>query len=184
VGGIFPQIESVNMSKLQLKKELQRLDKEQLIEQICELYSTYKPVKEYYHSLLHPDNIQELYEKYKAAIVNEFYPVGKRGPKLRFSVAKKAISDFCLLKPPPKLVAELMVTLAENACKFTNDFGDMPEQFYNSAANNFERALKFLQKEELLDDYQPRFEKCLQYVEYCGYGFADGINDVYNEYYT
>ena len=32
------------MSKLQLKKELQRLTKEQLIEQITELYDAYKPV--------------------------------------------------------------------------------------------------------------------------------------------
>jgi len=38
----------ITMSKLQLKKELQKLTKEQLIEQITELYDSYKPVKEYY----------------------------------------------------------------------------------------------------------------------------------------
>ena len=172
------------MSKLQLKKELQRLSKEQLIEQICELYSTYKPVKDYYNTFLNPDNIQELFEKYKAIIVNEFFPERKsRGPKLRFSVAKKAIADFSTLKPPPVLIANLMVTLAENACKFTNHYGDMPEQFYNSAANNFVKALQYLQKEGFLDDFKLRFEDCLKYVEDCGYGFADGINDVFDEYY-
>jgi len=46
------------MSKLQLKKELQRLTKEQLIGQICELYDSYKLVKEYYNTLLNPGNIQ------------------------------------------------------------------------------------------------------------------------------
>ena len=76
-----------------------------------------------------------------------------------------------------------MVTLAENACKFTNHYGDMPEQFYNSAANNFVKALQYLQKEGFLDDFKLRFEDCLKYVEDCGYGFADGINDVFDEYY-
>jgi hypothetical protein len=52
------------MSKSKLKKELQKLNKEQLIEQITELYETYKPVKEYYNTFLNPDNIQELFQKY------------------------------------------------------------------------------------------------------------------------
>jgi len=172
------------MSKLQLKKELQRLTKEQLIEQITELYDAYKPVKEYYNTLLNPDNIQELYEKYKSIIVNEFYPNTKSwNPKTRFSVAKKAIADFAALKPPPMLLADLMVTLAENACKFTYDYGDMTEQFYNSAVSNFERALKYLQKESLLDDFKLRCENCLKYAKPCGYCFPDEMNDVFDEYY-
>jgi hypothetical protein len=119
------------MSRLQLKKELQKLTKEQLVEQIAELYDAYKPVKEYYQTFLNPDNIQELFEKYKAIIINEFYPNTKSwNPKTRFSVAKKAIADFGALKPPPGLFADLLVTLAENACQFTYDYGDMSEQFY------------------------------------------------------
>ena len=74
------------MSKSILKKELQKLTKEQLIDQISELYDTYKPVKEYYQTFLNPGNIQELFEKYKAIIVHEFYPKTKSwNPKIRFS---------------------------------------------------------------------------------------------------
>jgi hypothetical protein len=172
------------MSKPQLKKELQKLSKEQLIEQIAELYDSYKPVKEYYQTFLNPNNIQELFEKYKAVIINEFYPDTKSwDPKTRFSVAKKAIADFGALKPLPILLADLMVTLAENACKFTYDYGDMSEQYYNSAVSNFERALKFLQKEGLLEDFKTRCEECLEYAEPCGYCFPDEMNDVFDEYY-
>ena len=76
-----------------------------------------------------------------------------------------------------------MVTLAENACKFTYEYGDMTEQFYNSAVSNFERALKYLQKEGLLDDFKLRCEDCLKYAEPCGYGFPDEMSDVFDEYY-
>jgi len=172
------------MSKLQLKKELQKLTKEQLIEQITELYDTYKPVKEYYKTFLNSDNIQDLFTKYKAIIVHEFYPENKsRNPKLRFSVAKKAIADFSTLKPPPILLADLMVTLVENACQLTHDYGDMSEQFYNSAVNNFERALKYLLKEGLLDDFRSQCKDCLKYAEFCGYGFSDEMNSVFDDYY-
>jgi len=172
------------MSKTQLKKELQSLTKEQLIEQITVLCDTYKPVKEYFQTFLNPENIQELFAKYKAVIVNEFYPETKSwNPKMRFSVAKKAIADFGALKPSPKLLADLMVTLAENASKFTYDYGDMTEQYYNSTVTNFERALKYMHKEGLLDDFKLRCEDCLKYAEPCGYGFPDEMNDVYYEYY-
>jgi hypothetical protein len=172
------------MSKLQLKKELQKLTKDQLIEHITELYDTYKPVKEYYNTFLNPGNIQELFEKYKTIIVNEFYPNTKSwNPKTRFSVAKKAIADFGALKPPSKLLADLMVTLVENACRFTYDYGDMSEQFYDSTVTNFIRTLKYLEKEGLLDDFKLRCEKCLKYAELCGYGFPDEVDNAFYDYY-
>jgi len=172
------------MSKLQLKKELQKLTKEQLIEQIFELYDTYKPVKEYYKAFLYPESVQELYEKYKEIIIEKFNP-SKMTRNLRtcFPVAKKAISDFSVLKPPSKLLADLMVTLAEKACSSSDDYGDMPEQFYTDASNSFVRALKYLKKEGLLNDFKPQCKKCLKYAKACGGGFYDGISDVFYEYY-
>ena len=172
------------MSKIQLKKELHKLTKEQLIEQITELYDLFKPVKEYYQTYLNPQNIEELLEKYRAIIVNEFYPNTKsRNPKLRFSVAKKAIADFGMLKPPPKLIADLMLTLAENACKITYNYGDMTDQYYQSTRNNFERALKYLYKEGLLNDFKLRCEICLKYCVDCGYGFTEDMEDLFDGYY-
>ena len=40
-------------------------------------------------------NEKEKFKKYRSVIINEFYPEADRfDPSLRFSVAKKAISDF------------------------------------------------------------------------------------------
>jgi hypothetical protein len=172
------------MSKSQLKKELQKLNKEQLIEQIGELYDAYKPIREYYATFLNPDNIQEVFEKYRNIIINEFYPIPKLWEaKTRFSVAKKAIADFSTLKPPSELLADLMITLVENASQFTHDYGDMPEQYYDSTISNFERALKYLYKEDLLNNFKLRCEKCLEYADPCGYGFPDEMADVFYKYY-
>jgi len=172
------------MSKIQLKKELQKLTKEQLIEQIIELYDTHKPVKEYYKAFLNPVRILEQFENYKAMIVNKFNPDKiSRNMRTYFPVGKKAVADFSALKPPPGLLADLMVTLVENACQLSGDWGDMPEQHYNNTVNSFERALKFLRKEGLLDDFRPRCLKCLKKAIKCGGGFSDGMYAVYDDYY-
>ncbi len=171
------------MSKTTLKKHLQSLTKEQIIEQVLCLYDACKPAKDYLEYILSPDE-KEQFEKYKAIIVNEFYPKGKFSePKTRFSVAKKAIADFRSLNPSPELLGDLMVTLPEMACQFTNDYGDMWEQYYTSAATNFELALKFLQKNNLQGQFKLRCQDCVKYAEPCGYGFADEISDLFDQYY-
>jgi hypothetical protein len=171
------------MSKAALKKELQLLTKAQLTEQILELYNTYKSVKEYYEHYLNPQGEKELMEKYKAIIVKEFFPKSNRIGRTRFSVAKKAITDFRALHPSPELLADVMVTLPEMACQFTYDYGDMGESFYTSVANNFEAALKFLKKEDLLNKFKSRCENCVTNSKWCGYGFKDEMKDLFGEYY-
>ena len=172
------------MSKNALKKHLQTLTNEQMIETILELYEIMKPVKEYFEFYLNP-NEQEMFEKYKAIIVNEFYPKGKYAqPKTRFSVAKKAIADFRALKPSPELLGDLMLILAEMACKFTYDYGDMTEQYYESACTNFRNALIYLQKYNLLDRFKLRCTDCVKYASPCGYGFADEISELVYEYFN
>ena len=172
------------MSKIALKKHLQSLTKEQLIETTLDMYDNLKPVKEYFEFFMNP-NENEMFEKYKSVIVNEFYPKGKyTDPKTRFSVAKKAIADFRVLKPSPELLGNLMLTLPEMACMFTRDYGDMWEQYYDSAYNNFKNALLYLQKNNLLENFKLRCEDCVKYASNCGYGFADDMADLYYQYYN
>ncbi len=172
------------MSKSNLKKHLQSLTPEQIIELLLDIYDNSKPAKEYFEYYLSP-NEKEQFVKAKAIIVNEFYPKSKSAdPKTRFSVAKKAISDFKALHPSQELLGDLMVTLAENASKFTFNYGDMWEQYYTSTVTNFEIALKFLKQNSLLDNFKLRCLDCLKYAEPCGYGFPDEMDQVFYDYYS
>lgn len=172
------------MSKSTLKKHLQSLTKEQVIELVLKLYDAYKPEREYLEHLMIPDE-KGLLEKYKSIIINEFFPKGKFiDGKLRFSVAKKAIADFQVLKPSPELLGDLLVTLPEVACQYTSEFGDMTEQYYTSTATNFQRALIFLRRNDLLEHYKTRCQRCVKYAEKCGYGFSDEIANLFFEFYS
>ena len=171
------------MSKTTLKKELQKLTKEQLVEQIVDLYDKNKSVKEFYDFYLNPSNEKELVKKYKKIIRKEFNVENPMYSSEKFSVAKRAISDFRDLQPSPEALADVMLYLPESACELTYRYGDYSEQFYNAAYNNFAAALKFIAKHKLLESFKLRAEQCVKWASPCGYGFAYEIESEYDEYY-
>lgn len=160
------------------------MPKELIIKFVLEVYQHNKQTKEYIEYLLNP-NEKEMLEKFREIVMNEFYPKkNKHDPKLRFSVCKKAISEFRSLKPAPALLAELLITFPETACKFAHECGDMCEQYYDSAVANYEIALKYIQKNDLLQPYKQRCKKCIKYASKGGYGFKDQIESIFDEYYS
>ena len=170
------------MSKAKLKKLLTTFTKEEIINVVLELYDARKEAQEYLDFFLNPNDEAKL-EEYKQIIYNEFYP--KRGePKMRFSVCRKAISDFKKLKPHPACIADLMLFYIEVGVRFTAEYGDMWEQYYTSLENNFARALEFIYKNGYLTDFQSRIEQMLKESEICGWGFPDTLYDFYYEYYN
>ena len=88
------------------------MDKSEIIKMVLELYSARKEAKEYLDFYAEPNEGQKL-EEYKHIIREEFYPSRNREPKTRFSVCRKALSDFKKLKPSEDSVAELMVFYME-----------------------------------------------------------------------
>lgn len=168
------------MPKSQLKKHLTALTKEQVIDVVLELYEARKEAKEYLDFYMNPnDDIK--FEEYKNIIYNEFYP--KRGePKCRFSVCRKAISDFKKLKPHPSYIAELMLFYIETGINLTVEYGDMWEQFYTALENNFEKAMQFICKCGYLEEFRTRIEQMLQASEECGWGFPDTLYGIYEQY--
>lgn len=170
------------MSTNRLKKHLQSLTKEQIVEVVLDAYDNSKAVQEYFDFYLQP-NEKEKIKKYKAIIEKEFGVKNPMRAGLRYSVAKKAISDFASLKPSPDALADLMLSLPEAACRFTREFGDMDEPFYNGAANNFKRALDFMAKHGLLENFKLRCTECVKHASFCGYGFADEMAELFLIYY-
>ena len=156
------------------------MDKSEIIKMVFELYSARKEAKEYLDFYAEPNEDQKL-EEYKHIIREEFYPSRNREPKTRFSVCRKALSDFKKLKPSEDSVAELMVFYMENACQFTYDYGDMWEQLYDSVESNFDKTLRHIVLYDLWDKYDSRIKQCLRWASPCGWGFPDALNDMYEE---
>jgi len=161
-----------------LKIYLNSLDEKTLKEEIIGLFKLHPAVKEYFSLKICPEHENELLEKYKKIVKNEFFPDRGFG-KLRYSVMKKAVSDFKKIAKLPVNIAELMVFYVENGVAFTNNFGDVDERFYNNILAMYESVLKYVVDENLQKSYQTRLKEIVEEGDGIGWGFSDELTGLY-----
>lgn len=98
------------------------------------------------------------------------------------SFCRKAVSEFKSLDPLPELLADLMLSIPEYASQIADECGDMWEQFYDAAENNFKAAMKFISQHHLQSHFQQRIDTILHNCESSGWGFPDTMWDIYYDY--
>ncbi|WP_166923126.1 DUF6155 family protein [Flavobacterium poyangense] len=149
------------MSKRDLKKYLGELNKEQLEEQIIELYEKFAPVKVYYDFAFNPKE-DKLLQECKLKISHEYFPVKKpqarRSPKakMRRSVAQKYIKHFIALGVDPFVIADVMLYNIEIAQTYSSQSPVKQELFCKSMFNSFEQAVHFVISNGILNEFKNR----------------------------
>lgn len=142
------------VSKRALKKYLASLPKPALEEQLLDLYERFAPVKKYYDFAFNPKE-DKLIQEAKTRISNEYFPLKRKRPRARRSVAQKYIKQFRTLGMAPYLIADLMLFNLEIAQAFSRE-KKVPETFYKSMLNSFTEVAQYLSQETLLSDYRDR----------------------------
>jgi len=143
------------MSKRDLKKYLNELSKEQLEEQLLELYGKFKEVKTYYDFAFNP-NEDKLIGEAKAKIINEYFPARGKRAKMRRSVAQKYIKHFITLGVDVTLIADLMLFSLETAQKFSARKQIKYESFYKSMFTTYYQAVNFMIENAILNEFLER----------------------------
>lgn len=165
---------------MSIKTELGKLEKSALIEIISDLYKKNKSVQEYLNFYIKPDE-DGLFEKYRAKVYEAFFP--KRGFGYNLKQGKQSITDFKKLGPSAESLADLMLFYVETGVKFTGDYGDMNETFYNSMESTYANALKIIYKERLLEVFKQRSMQILDDTRDMGWGFHDSLSDTFYQFY-
>ena len=146
------------MSKRELRKYLKELTKEQLEDQIIDLYERFKPVKEYYDFAFNPKE-NELIEQCRFQISKEYYPIGSRKAKMRRSVAQKWIKKLMLFDADASLLADVMFFNIEIALTFSGEHFIRQESFFTSMYKSFDETLRFVSEKGILAEFKGRIEK-------------------------
>lgn len=149
------------MSKRDLKKYIKELNKEQLEEQIIELYEKFSAVKVYYDFVFNPKE-NSLLQESKIKISNEYFPLKTSGrgkkPKMRRSVAQKYIKHFMVLGVDPFVIADLMLYNIEIAQTFSAGNAIKQDLFFKSMLNSFEQATHYLVANGILPEFKLRLK--------------------------
>lgn len=151
------------MSKRELKKYIGTLTKKQLEEQVIDLYSRFKPVKEYYNFVFNPKE-EKLIIECKFKINKEYFPTNGRKPKKRRSVAQKFIKKFILLGVSQLLIADIMLYNIEIAQEFETDY-KVNDSFYTSMLKSFEEAIEFINDNGIKLEFKQRINNIIKLTE-------------------
>ncbi|MEK6153784.1 DUF6155 family protein [Flavobacteriaceae bacterium 3-367] len=162
------------MGKRALKKYLEGLEREGLSEQLLDLYNRFPVVKEYYDFVFDPKEEKRIQEA-KVRISNEYFPVKRRKPKARRSVAQKFIKHFITLGVASHMVADLMLYNLEVAQAFAGD-RKVPDAFYRSMLNSFSQAVQYISLNGLLPDFKDRVRIIYETVQEQEWLFQEGFS--------
>ena len=143
------------MSKRDLKKYLNELNKEQLETQIIELYNKFSNVKVYYDFVFNP-NEEKLVREAKFKISNEYFPLKGKKSKMRRSVAQKIIKHFVSIGVDVFIIADLMLYNIEIAQTFSAEKSIKQELFFKSMLTSFQQAVGFLIAHGIFNEFQSR----------------------------
>lgn len=168
----------------ELKRYLSFKEPQGLRDEILELFKLFPDVREYYSAKLNPGSETELLGKYKKIVRNEFFP--ERGfPRMRYSIAKKAISDFKRISRNPGDIADLMLVYVEAGVDCTMEYGDIDENFYYSMETMYEKAAAHISKNNLRKEFQERCKKVMLRPQGAvGWGFSESLSETYYEYFA
>jgi len=140
------------MSKKLLQKHLVELQKEHLEIMVLDLYDKFPEVKTYFNFVFNP-NENKLLEQARVKVANEFFPLKRKRPKARRSVAQKYIKHFKTLCMSPELIAEFMwynIGLMHTFCE------EKPQRlpFFKSFCNFYKEALQFASYHQIIPLYK------------------------------
>lgn len=143
------------MSKRDLKKYLKDLNKEQLEEQLTELYEKFKDVKVYYDFAFNP-NEDKLIGEAKVKIAHEYFPIKGRRAKMRRTVAQKFIKHFLTLGVDVTMVADLMLFTIETAQRYSSKKYIKYDSFFKSMFTAYQQAVNFIIENGILNEFIDR----------------------------
>lgn len=146
------------MSKKDLKEYIHHLTKEQLQDQILDLYARFKDVKEFYDFAFNPKE-NKLMEECKFKISKEYFPVNGRKAKMRRSVAQNYIRHFKRLGVDSSLIADIMLYNIEVAQTYTSEQFIKQESFYKSMLKSFQEAVTYIRDNGLDNEFKARLNK-------------------------
>jgi Zn-dependent M32 family carboxypeptidase len=145
------------MSKRALKTYISKLSKKALEEQLLELYEKFPTVKTYYDFAFNPKE-DKLVQEAKTKISNEYFPLKRKRPKARRSVAQKYLKHFKKLGVDPYLIADIMCYNLEIAQTFSRE-KNVPDAFYKSMLNSFIEVIQFTTVQGVFSEFKERILK-------------------------
>jgi hypothetical protein len=163
-----------------VRQQLATWEKPALLALVKDLYGAAAENRDFIHARSETGECGgESLEKYRSKIVEQFFPVHGFG-KLKLGEARKAIRDYRKATGNLDGTAELLMTYVENGTRFTHEYGDIDERFYDSVESALDELAALLRGKARgsYPQFRDRLAKVEQMADGIGWGFHDFVKDV------
>jgi hypothetical protein len=169
---------------LQIEKQLDYLDKPELIETLKGLFDlsadnrTFLAVR-----FLEQGDSGEALERCRKRIVDQFFPARGFG-KLNLRLARQAIRDYQKTTSDLAGTIDLMLTYVEQGTQFTNTYGDIDERFYDSLESvlgDMADQLTTAPGAALYPRFEKRIDALAKAAHDLGWGYGDFVTNTIAE---
>jgi hypothetical protein len=167
---------------IDVKKPIKSFDVSQLVELVKDLYQLPDENKNFLHARFVTGSAP--LSKYKKMILVSLYPdVMDENDDFEFEHAEKAINDYAKATRDNEGTADLMVYYVECGNKFTLDYGDINDAFYDTLVEMYEKAIKSVCKlpKNRQEPFRKRLEKIMKSANGMGWGYYDDLCHFYYE---
>jgi hypothetical protein len=167
-----------------VKETIASLDKKELIQLIASLYRLSGRNRDFLHARFSIGD--DPISPYKKVIKECMFPDVMKNKPIQISTAKKRISEYSKAVGDAKGEAELMTYFVERGNRFTVEFGDMDEGFYDALLRMYERAIKKVLSlpEEEQRGFRERLRTITVTSDGIGWGYHDGLCEQYCEAFS
>ncbi|MDE6577296.1 MAG: hypothetical protein K2J82_09740 [Muribaculaceae bacterium] len=152
------------MSKSKLKKYLQTLQSEQIIQVVMDLYDARKEAKEYLEFFLNPDSKEALEKAKKELFRNYFTPQGRTRAKVSTKTGNDIVNNFIRLDTDPETVADLLVYHIEVMMSRLLMRHIVGETAWNALINTFRKAVDYIQAYNMKALTERRIERIMEFA--------------------
>lgn len=163
-----------------IKSEIKDYSSSQFLEIISDLYNLGNQNKAFLEARFLTSTIDTI-QPYKKIIERFLFPDITRGQDVSLKNGKKAISDYKKSTKDLFGTIELMMFYVECGHKFTSEYGDIDEPFYNSLISVFDDIVKLIKKHpEHKDTFYGRIKVIADDSRNFGWGY-DEVYDIFTE---
>jgi hypothetical protein len=169
-----------SIKRRELKAFLNRLSKEQLIEQIVALCAAVPQAADFYRTKLRAEDDAAVAEEYKKKIRREFARWYTGG--FRLSSARKPVTDFEKVAGSAGTAVDVMLTYVEEGLDAVLGIGGLDASYASSIAGMYRKAIQRVVQHDLQAEYGTRCDAVLSKGGDLGWGLGDALFEIHVEF--
>ena len=169
-----------------IKTPIEQFKESELVSLIRDLYRLSPENKDFFHTRFSATGDKDPLLRYKKIIQNAIHPYLEDHEPLEIEVANDAINRFSKAVDDPVGEAELRVFYVECGNNFTLSYGDIDEEFYDAVLDMYEYAIETVLETppDKQKEFQKRLKEIMDSASHIGWGYGDGLGDLYYEVFS